>query len=142
MSSEHCLCCSIPLDTATPYPQLCAACRATGTELAMRRINSDIDLLAKAWGAKVSALGPAEQDRFERMLIAWDEASTSPAPYATYRTRINVFRKRLDATISVGDAFADAVLTWWQCMQRHADRDVLRQHIAFTEHAGQRGLEL
>ena len=140
--TEHCLCCRARLDTATPYPQLCVACRATGTELAMRRISSDIDLLAKAWGAKVAALGPAEQDRFEKMLIAWDEASTSRAPYYTYRARIFAFRKRLDATIDVGDAFADAVLTWWQCMQRHADRDVLRQHIAFTEHAGQRGLEL
>ncbi len=36
MSSEHCLCCRARLDTATPYPQLCVACRATGTELAMR----------------------------------------------------------------------------------------------------------
>ena len=140
--TDYCLCCLAPLDTATPYPQLCASCRATGTALAMRRISDDCAALSTKWGSMVSALGPMEQERFEKMLTAWDEASTSPAPYATYRTRINGFRKRLDATIAVGDAFADAVSTWWQHMQRVADRDVLRQHIAFTERNGQGDLGL
>lgn len=140
--SDHCLACLAPLDTATPYPQLCTACRATGTALALRRIEDDCATMAMTWGELLMALSPAEMDRFEHVLTAWCEATGSPAPYATYRTRINVFRKRIDATIAVGDAFAAAVAAWWQHQQRIAERDALRMHIAFTEHAGQRGLEL
>ena len=137
-----CLACSAPLDTATPYPQLCSACRATGTALALRRIEAECDALASAWGAKVAALPPLGQERFEAMLVAWRDAADLPATYHTQRERMTLFKRRLNATLKQGDDFAQAVAAWWQCMERRADRDTLRMHVAFTERDGQGALDL
>jgi hypothetical protein len=137
-----CLACSARLDTATPYPQLCSACRATGTALALRRIEAECDALASAWGAKVSALPPLGQERFEAMLVAWRDAADLPATFHAQRERIVLFKRRLNATLKQSDDFAQAVAAWWQCMERRADRDTLRMHVAFTERDGQGAMDL
>lgn len=137
-----CLACSARLDTATPYPQLCSACRATGTALALRRIEAECDALASAWGAKVAALPPLGQERFEAMLVAWRDAADLPATFHAQRERITLFKRRLNATLKQGDDFAQAVAAWWQCMERRADRDTLRMHVAFTERDGQGAMDI
>ena len=137
-----CLACSAPLDTATPYPQLCSACRATGTALALRRIEAECDALASEWGAMVAAMPPHGQERFEAMLVAWRDAADLPATFHAQRERVTLFKRRLNATLKSGDAFAHAVATWWQCMERRADRDTLRMHVAFTERDGQGAMDI
>lgn len=137
-----CLACSARLDTATPYPQLCSACRAQGTALSLRRIEAECDALASAWGAKVAALPPLGQERFEAMLVAWRDAAELPATFHTQRERIVLFKRRLNATLKQSDDFAQAVAAWWQCMERRADRDTLRMHVAFTERDGQGAMDI
>ncbi len=137
-----CLACSAPLDTATPYPQLCSACRATGTALALRRIEAECDALASEWGAMVAAMPPHGQERFESMLLAWRDAAELPATFHAQRERVTLFKRRLNATLKQGDDFARLVAAWWRTVERKADRDVLRMHVAFTERDGQGALEL
>ena len=137
-----CLACSAQIDTATPYPQLCAACRATGTALALRRIEDDVAILAERWGSAVQAMSPADQARFQTVLEVYADTMSGAVPFATHRQRVTLFKRRLNATLQAGDAFAHALAVWWQCQERKADREVLLQHIAFTERGGQGGLDL
>ena len=137
-----CLACSAPIDAATPYPQLCTACRATGTALALRRIEDDVATLAERWGSAVAAMPPSDQARFQTVLETYADTMAGAVPYATHRQRVTLFKRRLNATLQAGDAFARALATCWQCQDRKADREVLMQHTAFTERGGQGGLDL
>jgi hypothetical protein len=136
-----CLACSAPLDTATPYPQLCSACRATGTALALRRISAECDALSAQWGSAVAALSETEQARFTKLLEAWSDL-TLPATYRAKQEAGNAFWKRVNATIAKGDAFGDAVALWRQHQSRDGDRLALRIQQAWLERDGQGEMDI
>ena len=136
-----CLACSAPLDTATPYPQLCSACRATGTALALRRISAECDALSAQWGSAVAALSETEQARFTKLLEAWSDL-TLPATYRAKQEAGSAFWKRVNATIAKGDAFGDAVALWRQHQSRDGDRLALRIQQAWLERDGQGEMDI
>ena len=136
-----CLACSAPLDTATPYPQLCSACRATGTALALRRIEAECDALSAQWGSAVAALSETEQARFTKLLEAWSDL-TLPATYRAKQEASTAFWKRIAATIAKGDAFGDAVARWRQHQDRDGDRLALRIQQAWLERDGQGEMDI
>lgn len=136
-----CLACSAPLDTATPYPQLCSACRATGTALALRRISAECDALSAQWGSAVAALSETEQARFTKLLEAWSDL-TLPATYRAKQEAGNAFWKRVNATIAKGDAFGDAVALWKRHQNRDGDRLALRIQQAWLERDGQGEMDI
>ena len=64
-----CLCCARPMNTATPYPQLCALCRkdAPGSLVI---VGVEVDELETAWRDALRASQVETQERFVAMMEA------------------------------------------------------------------------
>jgi hypothetical protein len=125
-----CLCCARAMDTATPYPQLCALCRkdAHGSLII---VSTEVDELETAWRDALRASLVETQERFVAMMEA---ASFAYGPGSAMKRRdaIKRFNVRLDGSIAKGGEFAKLATMWRRWNKRSADRDIIAMMLTFA----------
>ena len=128
-----CLCCARSMDTATPYPQLCALCRkdASGSLVI---VGVEVDELETAWR---DALRSSQVETQERFVAMMESASSAYGPSSALKRRdaIERFNVRIDGSIAKGGEFAALATKWRRWKVRSSDRDIIEMMMVFRAEA-------
>ena len=128
-----CLCCARAMNTATPYPQLCALCRkdAPGSLVI---VGVEVDELETAWR---DALRSSQVETQERFVAMMESASSAYGPGSALKRRdaIERFNVRIDGSIAKGGEFAALATKWRRWKVRSSDRDIIEMMMVFRAEA-------
>ncbi len=123
-----CLACHQHVDRNVPIPQLCNACRQRGWADALATKARHVATLKATWGTMIDH---ETQARFEAVLEAWSE-SKLPAPPMRRMQQRKDFERRIVATVTKGDAFAELVATWYDSVLSEEEYDAMMVQAQFV----------
>jgi hypothetical protein len=123
-----CLACHQHVDRASPYPQLCNACRQRGWADVLATKARHVASLKTTWGTMIDH---ETQARFEAVLEAWSE-SKLPAPPLRRMNQRKDFERRIVATVTKGDRFAALVETWYDSVLSEEELDTMMVQAQFV----------
>ena len=122
-----CLMCHEHVARESPYPQLCNDCRQRGWADVLATKAQHVAMLKTTWGTMIDH---ETQARFDAVLEAWSE-SKLPAPPLRRMNQRKDFERRIVATVTKGDAFAELVATWYDAVLSEEEYDTMMLQAQF-----------
>ena len=123
-----CLMCHQHVERSMPIPQLCTVCNQRGWADVLATKARHVAMLKTTWGTMIDH---ETQARFEAVLEAWSE-SKLPAPPMRRMNQRRDFERRIVATATKGDAFAELVTTWYDAVLSEEELDTMMIQSQFV----------
>jgi hypothetical protein len=120
--------CHQHVERSMPIPQLCTACNQRGWADVLATKAQHVASLKATWGTMIDH---ETQSRFEAVLEAWSE-SKLPAPPMRRMNQRRDFERRIVATSTKGDVFAELVTTWYDAVLSEEEYDAMMVQSQFV----------